>query len=155
MVFHLIEDTRQKIGQHTLKNEYWHRSGAMVVRCRLPFGDYVKVPSIAVDTKADIYEIASNLENDHGRFRKECIEAERHGCQLVILVENNDGVRTLSDLEKWTETSEHFKARNGKRRYMGARLVKTMSTMSERYGVRFEFCTPNESPQRVLDILDE
>lgn len=155
MPFYLIEDTRQKIGKHIAKNEYWQRSGHSVVRCQLPFGDYVKMPTVAVDTKADIYEIAQNLLHDHERFRDECIGAYQVKCQLVILIENTDGVRNLSDLAQWRESQQHFVSRHGKQRYVGSRLVKIMKTMTERYGVRFEFCTPNESGRRVIEILDD
>ena len=155
MSIHLIEDTRQKIGKHIIKNEYWQRSGHSVIRCQLPFGDYVKMPTVAVDTKADIYEIAQNLIHDHERFRNECIGAYQCSCQLVILIENLDGVKNLSDLARWKENRLHFASRGGKQRFIGSRLVKIMNTMTERYGVRWEFCTPKEAGRRVIEILDE
>lgn len=149
----LIEDTGQKIGQHEIKNEYWRKLGTQVIRCKLPFGDYVRIPEIAVDTKRDIYEIAQNIDQDHERFRRLCINARDYGCQLVILIENTDGVRTLEDLTRWRESNTHFKMRGGERRIFGSRLARAMKTMSERYGVQFEFCTPNEAGRRVLEIL--
>lgn len=155
MSFHLIEDTRQKLGKHSLKNEYWQRNGNRVIRCQLPFGDYVRLPKRAVDTKADIYEIAGNLIHDHERFRNECINAYQCECELVILIENTDGVTSVKDLEQWTESRLHFAARGGRSRFIGSRLAKIMRTMSKRYGVRWEFCTPNESGRRVIELLDE
>ena len=155
MSFHIIEDTRQKIGKHSIKNEYWQRQGHSVIRCQLPFGDYVRMPSIAVDTKADIHEIAQNLLHDHARFRDECIGAYQCRCQLVILIENVEGVMSLTDLSRWKESTQHFNERHGKQRFVGSRLVKIMNTMTERYGVRWEFCTPNEAGRRVIEILDE
>lgn len=150
---HLIEDTRQQLGKHEQKNEYWQRRGINVVRSALPFGDYALVPNVVVDTKQDIYELASNIDKDHTRFRNECIKARDHGCLLVILVENEDGVSELADLENWIESSDHFKARRGQRRITGKRLMRAMTTMSMRYGVVFEFCHPSEAGQRVLDLL--
>ena len=156
---HLIEDTRQQKGQHELKHEYWMKLGANIIRCKLPFGDYAKPPLIAIDTKADIYEIASNLMHQHARFKKECIAASVAGCQLIILIENTDGVRCVDDLERWIESEEHFQMRRSRRYYskriIGSSLAKTMRTMAERYGVRWEFCTPNEAGEKVLALLDE
>lgn len=149
----LVEDTRQKIGQHELKHECWTKMGANIIRCRLPFGDYVMMPKVAVDTKADLYEVASNIEHQHGRFRDECLGAQRAGCQLIILVENLEGIRDLDDLVRWTEPDYHFYERRGKRKFNGERLAKAMRTMSDRYGVRWEFCTPNEAAERVIDLL--
>lgn len=150
---HLVEDTRQQKGKHEIKHEYWHTLGVQIVRSALPFGDYILVPPIAVDTKQDIYEIANNILQEHDRFRNECINAHNAGCQLVILIENLDGVDSLDALTRWQESREHYAKRRGKRRISGKRLAAAMSTMSERYGVRFEFCTPNEAGKRVIEIL--
>lgn len=150
---HLIEDTRQQKGKHEIKHNYWRKLGVNIVRSALPFGDYAWVPPVVVDTKQDIYEIANNIQQSHERFKRECISAQEVGCQLVILIENLDGVRCLNDLKKWEESDDHFFKRNGTRRIHGKRLAKAMSTMSERYGVLFDFCAPNEAAQRVLEIL--
>ena len=151
---HLIEDTRQQKGKHELKHNYWRKLGVNVVRSALPFGDYAFVPLVVVDTKQSIYEIANNIQQDHDRFRQECINAHNAGCQLVILVENVDGVDSLKALEHWQESAEHYAMRRGKRRISGKRLAATMATMTERYGVIFEFCTPNQAAKRILEILE-
>lgn len=153
-MWHLIEDTRNQLDKHVEKNEYWKAEGIKVVRSALPFGDYAKVPERVVDTKASIYEIAQNIDQDHARFRNECIKAKEHGCQLIILVENNDGINSVDDLETWMESTAHFKARHGQRRIMGKRLSKAMKTMSMRYGVIFEFCHPARAGQRVIELLE-
>lgn len=149
----LFEDDRQKEGKHELKHDYWTQIGARVARVRLPFGDYAYIHDVVVDTKRDIYEVVSNIEHDHERFREECICAREHGCRLVILVENLDGVKSLDDLARWEESNEHFHKRGGKRKFHGKRLAAAMSTMTRRYGVEWDFCTPNESARRVLEIL--
>lgn len=150
----LIEDTLNKPGQHETKHAYWQKMGCNIIRCRLPFGDYVAVPSVAVDTKRDIYEIAGNLTTEHVRFRNECIRAKDAGCQLVILIENLDGVSSIDDLENWVESYRHFRMRNGKQRVSGKYLSLTMRTMTKKYGVRFEFCTPNDAGRRVIEIIE-
>lgn len=151
---HLFEDNRQKKGMHEEKHEYWQKVGCRVERMRLPFGDYIKAPLIAVDTKRDIYEIANNIQNDHTRFRNECVMARDWGCQLIILIENLDGVDSLAKLDLWMESDEHFYRRGGTKRIIGRHLAKAMQTMTKNYGVRWEFCTPNESGRRVHELLD-
>lgn len=153
MAISIIEDTRQQKGKHEIKHQYWHGLGVPIVRSALPFGDYALVPAVVVDTKKDIYEIANNLQQQHKRFRDECIKAHKADCQLIILIENTDGVSTLADLCNWRESDEHFYGRNGKRRIIGATIAGIMRTMTENYGVKFEFCTPNEAGRRVLEIL--
>ena len=57
----IIEDTRQKRDKHALKNEFWASHEVNVIRSGLPFGDYWRAPTVAVDTKQDIVEMAMNL----------------------------------------------------------------------------------------------
>lgn len=160
----LIEDTNQKTDQHTTKNECWCRAGVKVVRCRLPFGDYAFVPPIVVDTKRDVLELAANIKNDHVRFRNAAILAKECGSRLVILVENEDGIRSVEDLAGWLEPENHFHMRrhrlnstgrnpNAARRWTGQSLAKACVTMNKRYGLEFAFCTPEEAAGRVLELL--
>lgn len=150
----LLEDDRQKSGKHELKHDYWVKIGAQFVRMRLPYGDYALFkPDVVVDTKRDIYEVIGNIKHDHTRFRNECLKAQADGCRLVILIENLDGVKNLDDLARWEESNEHFRMRGGKRKFKGKDTVKSMVTMTRRYGVEWDFCTPNESARRVLEIL--
>lgn len=153
----LVEDTRQQRGKHGLKAAHFESVGEDVVRCALPVGDYQRPAKVAVDTKKDIIELGVDLKSDHARFRRECERARRLGTQLVVLVENEDGVRCLADLEEWVESDESFDRRNkGGRavRYTGKSMAKACRTLNSAYGVRFGFCSPEEAGERVLAILD-
>ena len=145
----IIEDTRQKSGMHELKHQHFEEMGVELVRNMLPFGDYALPPSISVDTKADMAEIASNIGSDHKRFKRECIAARNAGCQLIILVENTDGITCVNEVHKWVNPELIYRPRA----ITGERLQKAMLTMNERYGVRFEFCTPEESAKRIMELL--
>lgn len=145
----IIEDTRQKSGMHELKHQHFEEMGVELVRNMLPFGDYALPPSISVDTKADMAEIASNIGSDHKRFKRECIAARDAGCQLIILVENTDGIACVNDVHKWVNPELIYRPRA----ITGERLQKAMLTMNERYGVRFEFCRPEESAKRIMELL--
>ncbi|MBQ1450375.1 MAG: ERCC4 domain-containing protein [Eggerthellaceae bacterium] len=158
----LFEDTRQKPSQHTLKNEYFKAEGFTVERTKLYVGDYMfPGGTTTVDTKADIYELASNLKQQHERFRRECVRASEAGYQLIVLVENVDRVSNLYDLADWIEPMDHFMARKRKSggrvkvRFTGTSLYKSCKTMTERYGVRFAFCPPEGSGARVIELLKE
>lgn len=146
---HIIEDTRQKKGMHETKHEHFADMGVTLIRNMLPFGDYAYPPRVSVDTKANIDEIAENIGTSHKRFKNECIAAKEAGCQLIILVENTIGVKSVADVHKWINPDLIYHPRA----ITGERLQKAMITMSERYGVRFEFCTPEESAQRIIELL--
>lgn len=147
----ILEDTRQQAGKHDLKHAYWSEAGVSIERTKLPVGDYaVWGGSVSVDTKQDVEEIAANIGGkEHARFREECKLAKRLGAVLVVLVENRDGFTCVDDVTAWVNPNPRKTARS----IEGARLAKAMKTMAERYGVRFEFCTPEESGRRVLEIL--
>lgn len=153
----LIEDVNNKLGQHAAKNEYWESAGEKVVRCHLPYGDYQRPAPVVVDTKRDLVEIAANVSGDHERFKRAAVLARDMGSRLVILVENEEGVRDLAGLARWTEPAESWakrRANGAKRRYEGERLAKACATMSRRYGLEFAFCSPEEAGRRVVELLD-
>ena len=155
----IIEDSRQQIGKHNLKNEYFSKSDIKVIRSKLPFGDYALCPHIAVDTKKDIYELAMDIDQDHARFKAECVGARDHQCKLIILVENEDNVIDLFSLSEWSESDGHFQMRKKKsgnartRKIEGLRLARACKTMSERYDVTFMFCSPQASGRMILELL--
>ena len=94
-------------------------------------------------------EIAANIGSDHKRFKNECIAARDAGCQLVILVENTDGITSVDEVHRWINPDLVYRPKA----ITGDRLQKAMITMSERYGVQFEFCKPEEAAQRILELL--
>lgn len=151
----LIEDTRQQKDKHELKHAGFERLGVSLVRSKLAFGDYCKPPESSVDTKADIYELAYDIDRDHARFKRECVGAREAGVRLVVLIENDDGVVDLETLASWAEPPEHFaKRKNARRRIKGDRLAKACATMEQRYGVSFVFCRPDEAAELIMEILD-
>lgn len=145
----IIEDTRQKKGKHEIKHACFEQMGVQIIRNMLPFGDYAKPPTISIDTKENMLEIAQNIGSQHTRFKNECIAAKKAGCQLIILVENRDGIKNINDVHKWLNPDLIYRPKS----ITGERLEKAMKTMSERYGVRFEFCTPEEAAERIIDLL--
>ena len=147
----LLEDTRQQAYKHRLKHEYWEANGIEVVRTKLLVGDYMIFGgTTCVDTKMDVEEIAGNIGgSNHVRFREECKLAKRIGAKLIILVENRDGFRSIQDVTTWVNPNRNKTSRS----IEGPRLAKAMATMSERYGVQFMFCAPEDSGRVVIELL--
>ena len=144
------EDPRQKAGKHSIKHEYFLTHDIELLRCKLPFGDYARVPEISIDTKEDMEEIAGNICGaQHKRFINECKAAKAAGCSLVILVENTVGITDISEVHKWVNPRVVYSDKC----VQGPRLQKAMETISERYGVRFMFCKPEEAGRIITEIL--
>lgn len=150
----LIEDTRNRVGSHVAKNDYWSGEGVNVFRSKLAVGDYCLPPRVSVDSKASIQELAMDIDQEHDRFRRELIAARDMGTKLVILVENAHGIRCLADLARWMEPENEFRRRKfAQRRINGKRIAKACMTMQDRYGCAFVFCSPEEAGEKVLQIL--
>lgn len=149
-MMHIQEDSRQQAGKHDIKHLSFKNAGVEVVRCKLPWGDYALPPSISVDTKANMDEIAANIcGKEHTRFINECKAAKAAGCQLIILVENDVGISDISEVHLWKNPRSVYSPKC----VQGPRLQRAMQTISERYGVRFEFCTPEEAGSRIVELL--
>lgn len=165
----IIEDVGQKQGQHENIRLHCEGKGIILRRQKLNTGDYILAPRIAVDTKQGMGEVYSNLVQDHDRFRNECIRAQEDGTVLVILIENNEGLRCLDDVERWDNPRVYdyyhkyayalAANKQGKNLKVPAppinnkRLIKMMETMTERYGVQWQFCSYEETGAKVVEIL--
>ena len=146
------EDSRQQIGKHEVKHTFFADNDIELIRCKLPFGDYAPVPPVSVDTKANMDEIAANIcGKEHTRFINECKAAKAAGCQLIILVENEVGISDISEVHLWKNPRSVYSPKC----VQGPRVQKAMETISERYGVRFEFCTPKEAGSRIVELLSD
>lgn len=145
----IIEDTRQKDGKHLQKHIGFDTLGADLIRCKLPFGDYALPPSVSVDTKENLEEIAGNLcgsKKERDRFIRECKAAAEAGCQLVILVETNHegGLLDLGDI----------RIGNGMT-VTGLQLHRAMTAVGGRYGVRFVLARPEDAAREIVRLLEE
>lgn len=148
----IIEDTRQQSGKHGIKHNWFMSHGISLVRSKLPFGDYAPVPKVSIDTKRDMDEIAGNIcGREHKRFINECKAARDAGCKLIILVENELGISDISQVHTW----ENPRSVYSDGCVQGSRLQKAMETIQERYGVAFMFCSPEESAQRITELINE
>lgn len=147
----IIEDTRQKANKHKLKHQYFSDNQIKVVRSKLPVGDYANIKNMAVivDTKKDIQEIIGDVTKDHKRFVSECDLAYENDIQLIILVENNDGVSCIDDLYHWY----NIRLKCSPRATTGRTLAKILTGMEYRHGVKFEFCKPTEAGRRIVELI--
>lgn len=166
----IIEDSRNKVGAHDIKNQYFREKGIMVLRSKLPFGDYALMDnmSICIDTKQNMLECEMDLTKQHVRFRNEIINANNFGIGLVILIEEEIQYNSLDDvaarykIPKWKSTTyemingvKHVKHRKGQP--MGVfnveTIIKAMKTMQEKYAVIFAFTTKEKCGEAIIDIL--
>ena len=149
----LIEDTRQVVGKHKLKNEYFEKMGIEVVRSKLLFGDYQNPqnPSIAIDTKKDIQELIGDLTKDHERFRNELLLSKKCGAKLIILIED-EKVSCINDLYTWY----NWRLKKSPKATKGSTLAKMLYTIehnTEDYNCQFIFTKKSECGAKIIELL--
>ena len=143
---------------------------------KLIVGDYMNYdnPRVIVDRKQSLTEVVSNLTQQHERFRREAVKAQELDIQLIILVEHGRGVKSLADVENWINPRRYgycrqhgistkgdvdseiakFVSHGGtKPPTSGIQLAKTMRTMSDRYGILWEFCDKQHTGRRIVELL--
>lgn len=172
----IMVDTREK--QRAIKKilEEFDRQSVQHVSSKLYVGDYMSMdnPRVIVDRKQNLTEVCGNLTQQHVRFRKEALRAKELGIKLIILVEDGNKVKSLNDVENWVnprrqqycrdygistkgdiaENIAEFERHGGTRQPTpGPQLAKMMRTMSERYGIQWEFCCKNDTGKRIIEIL--
>lgn len=148
----IIEDSRQQAGKHELKHKWWAEHNTPLIRCKIPVGDYCLPPKKSVDTKANMAEIANNIgggKAEHKRFINELKLAKDIGCKLIVLVENEDGIESIDDVQRWVNPRTEYSPNC----IQGPRLAKAMHTIEERYGCTFLFCRPEEAAETIVDLL--
>ena len=147
------EDTRQKKDKHDKKHAYFAEAGIELLRCKLPFGDYAPAPRVSIDTKENMEEIAGNIcgsKAEHQRFIRECKAAKAAGCQLIVLVENTVGISHVSQVHFWANPRSCYSPKC----VQGPRLQKAMETITDRYGVQFLFCAPDDAGRVIREAIE-
>lgn len=161
-------DSREKARAIRKIIKYFEDNGIKHFSSKLLVGDYMSLdnPRIIIDRKQNMQELCGNVCQQHERFKKELVKAMDAGIQLVILVEHGPDIKTLEDVYFWKNPRKHevrWKWENGKRvKYVisakavdGNQLYKSMCTIRDRYGARFEFCEKKDTGKRIVEILGE
>lgn len=126
--------------------------GCKTIVSKLYVGDYQSLdnPRLVVDRKKDLQEICGNVAQQHERFQRELVRAQEAGIQLIILVEHGADIQTLEDVYFW----DNPRLLQSPKAVTGKSLYRSLCTIRDRYGVRFEFCTKAETGKKIMELLD-
>lgn len=143
----IICDTREKGNKKIL--EYFDKIGQDYIVSKLDYGDYMlyKNNSVVIDRKDSLLELAGNLchSSEHDRVRREIQRAKEDGCENFIFLIAATKIKTVDDLKNWS--SPYTKV-------TGETLMKVMTTMKKKYGVRFIICPKRNMGKKILEILE-
>ena len=151
---YLIVDTREHANIVKPILKYFDSVGVPYERSKLLFGDFMDFnnPSIVVDRKRNIAELAKNCTVEAERFKKELERAQRANSRLVILVEQNRykdrdewvRVNDIADLMLWS--NPHTTIR-------GEKVFRVLSAWVNKYDIEVRFCDKRVTGRKILEIL--
>lgn len=146
-------DTREKPRAIRRIIQAFEDAGVAYISSKLYVGDYQRLDNglLVVDRKQNLAEIATNLTQQHERFRAELERAKRAKIRVIVLCEHGGQIRTLEDVAEW----KNPRLRESPGAITGERMAKIMRTMSERYGVEWRFCDKRQTGRKILEILQE
>lgn len=140
--------------------------------------DLIGAIGLSVDSKNSMGEIYGDvIGKQHERFRDELILAQQNDIQLIILIESAPEVKCLDDVRRWKnwkqlyaycrrhnietgkgmmERIEDFVAHGGQKPPVdGEQLYKAMVTLSERYGAKWAFTSPENCGKAIIYLLSQ
>lgn len=143
----IVIDTREKKFEHI--TTFFNQHGIEYELLKLDVGDYQNTdkPDVVVDRKANLQEICTNLskgKENHSRFVKECKRAFDSKIKLIVLIEGAN-YEKLNDIKEW---KSKYTA------YTGRWLVEEMFKLTMAYGVEWQLCGRNQTPKRILEVLE-
>ena len=142
----IVVDTREKGHKKIL--EYFDSVGQDYIISKLDAGDYAlfKQYNTIIDKKDGLLELSHNLCNslEHERIKREIQRAKDLGCENFVFLIQDSKIKTIEDIKSWT--SPHTKVK-------GETLLKIMTTMNMKYGVKFMIVPKKNMGEMIVKLL--
>ena len=142
----IIVDTREKGNKKIL--EHFANVGQDYIISKLDAGDYMlyKDYTTIIDKKDGLLELCGNLcrTAEHKRINAEIQRAKDLGCVNFIFLIQDNKIKSTEDVANWT--SPHTKVK-------GETLLKIMTTMKQKYGVRFIIVPKKNMGEMIMKLL--
>ena len=150
----ILVDTREKPKAIGKILKYFEVNGIEYDSSKLYVGDYIRYdnPSLVIDRKQNIAELAKNCTSDHERFKRELERVKKAGAELIVLVEQDRykdrdewvWVRDISDLMRWS--SPHTVV-------TGEKVYRVLASWCAKYPLIVRFCDKRTTGKNIAEIL--
>lgn len=151
---YIIVDSREKPKAIDGILNYFKSNGFSYEVSKLLFGDYMDYnnPSLVIDRKQSIGELAKNCTAEHDRFRRELERVKTVDAHLVILVEQDRykdrgqwiHVNKIEDLVRWSSPYTIT---------AGETVYKILAAWQGKYPISFVFCDKRNTGSLITEIL--
>lgn len=144
-------DSREKKSELERITAQFDSAGVQYFISKIVVGDYLSLdnPRLVVDRKQSLNELASNVTQQHERFRNELLRANELGIKLVILCEHSAEIKSLEDVYFW----KNPRLKNSPKATSGMQLFRILNTIKNKYGVEFVFCDKFHTGFKIIEIL--
>jgi len=157
-------DTREKAKAIQKILQEFNRQNITQIFSKLYVGDYMNYdnPRLVIDRKQNLAELCGNVCQQHKRFRDELLRAQENSIKLIVLCEHGGQIKSLEDVHKWQNPRRKQRIYNptiGRwveyetNAMTGEKLQKVLTTMQEKYGCEFLFCSKENTGKRIVEIL--
>ena len=148
----ILIDTRDKLDKIKHITNYFNKHGIAYDRTKLYIGDYQRAenPLILIDRKQNLLEIASNIVNDHNRFKRELERLDAIGGKMYILIEER--YNSLEDIRDWKAPCK--KDGTPYLKMSGQTLYKYMMSWKYKHNIEFVFCHKKDTAKKILELLE-
>lgn len=146
-------DTREHAKEWERIKRQFDRLNVHYFRSKLYVGDYMSLdnPRLVIDRKKNLLELCNNVCQQHERFTAELVRARDAGIKLIVLCEHGKGITSLEDIYFW----ENPRLQTSPNATKGTTLFRMLNTISKKYDVRFEFCTPGQTGGKIIELLGD
>lgn len=161
-------DTREHKKEIERIQRQFDSLGVDYFNLKLSVGDYMNVdnPHLSIDRKKDLQELCGNVTQQHQRFQRELVRAQKEGVKLIILCEHGADIKSLTDVFFWHNPrldATEWVIKDGKpckvakypRATTGEQLYKSLCTIRDKYNVDILFCEKKDTGYMIAKLLGE
>ena len=118
---------------------------------KLYCGDYCNPvsPTVLIERKKSIGELAQNVTVQYARFKAELDRAKSLGAKLHIVVEekciNRAPITELSDLINWHSPYTQVS---------GERVFRLLCGLQRKYAISISFCAKSETGAKIIELIE-
>lgn len=146
----IYADTREKKNGHITK--YFDKHNIKYMTKVVRTGDYINPdnPKVIIERKQNLLEIATNITQDHDRFKRELARLDNIDGKMYILIEEKIG--SLEDVQKWVSPLKHDGTPYTK--MTGNVLYKYMVSWQFKHNIEYIFCDKDKTAIKILELLE-
>lgn len=128
----------------------FQRQEIKYISSKLYVGDYcnLKNPTVIVERKQNVAEIAGNACKGHSQFKNELLRLDDIGGKMYILIEQDKidkkPITCLEDIILWAPKYGTI---------MGDRIYRILKSWQNKHDIEYVFCAKRNTGKKIIELL--